>query len=594
MKVYLILSPEVGVHYPNSGLPKDIVLRKENMAQHFKLGRVPVNLPPNSFTLPSLFSPEFNKRYSSFLARMDGFFADLAKNQPSLLKGVSTVLTGSYWKYYRSPLASSQSAFGGPAGDYSTHAALAYRQRTEQFFSQREFTDPTPSSANRWKTRLMEDTNRKWFYQHAEDQFRSRSIQMIQRKSSGLNLKEIEVFAPEADPGVSYSNFIQMVSGGHADFSRLSGLIDEMSSRVGFPNSKPVSAFVHWTSMGGFRRLSEAEKQFLILKSLLLTGGQTGGVMLDEAEWFALSSSFRNRVEALARSFKQGEFQLRTQAFYLVPHLWSSYGTLWEELSKRVGAGAKMVSSIDMITRETLSNLLIVDPSFVFTRENVQKLTAWAKAGRIVVIPKTSLYTESARAELDQALAQTKHLDVELGLSYRLHGLGDGKMIVYDVPGDFLTKGEPLSSWQSFLNAVLMIAEIENYCRMSDSRLTVIPFERKDHSLAVFVLNGTRRTVNADLIFPVNVQVGDLGVVLSEKQEVIRADVEPMAQANRFSLEVPPFGVLPLSVHGLKLTELREKQLAAQTAKNTRDNVQSAAASELPGVNEEGIDGVWN
>src|SRR4051812_42126112 len=40
MNVHLILSPEVGVHYPNSGLPKDIVSNKENMAHHSQSGEV--------------------------------------------------------------------------------------------------------------------------------------------------------------------------------------------------------------------------------------------------------------------------------------------------------------------------------------------------------------------------------------------------------------------------------------------------------------------------------------------------------------------------------------------------------------------------
>src|SRR4051794_30612043 len=34
MTVSLVLSPEVGVHYPNSGIPKDVISKEENMAQH--------------------------------------------------------------------------------------------------------------------------------------------------------------------------------------------------------------------------------------------------------------------------------------------------------------------------------------------------------------------------------------------------------------------------------------------------------------------------------------------------------------------------------------------------------------------------------
>ena len=83
MTVDLILTPEVGVHYPNSGLPKDLMGAKsraqsaENIATHVGGASIDVTLPPNGFRSPSLFSPEFTKRYYSFLSRMDSLLADL-------------------------------------------------------------------------------------------------------------------------------------------------------------------------------------------------------------------------------------------------------------------------------------------------------------------------------------------------------------------------------------------------------------------------------------------------------------------------------------------------------------------------------------
>jgi hypothetical protein len=612
MKVFLILSPEVGVHFTNSGLPKDVISRTDNMAQHCQAGKIAVNLPPNSFTLPSLFASEFNKRYYSFLGRMDGFFSDLSKAQPSLMKGVTTILTGSFWKYYRSPLVSSQTAFGGNCGDYSNHAALAYRQRAEAFFAQKEFMDPTPADANRWKNRSFEETNRRWFYQQSEDVFRNRSFQMLRKKSTHLKTLELELFTPEADPSVTYSSFLQMISGGHADFGKLSNLIDDATTRSAFCSTGTAAPFIHWTSMGGFRMLSESEKQFLILKSLLLGGGQGGGIIIDETEWLALSPTFRKRAESLARSLVDGEFQLRTQALYLAPHLWSYYGTLWEELIRKGHPNVKMIASLDLLLRESSARLLIVDPAFILTKETIQKLTGWAKAGRVVVIPRSQLYTESARIELEQILQRTKRIEIDLGMTYRLHALGDGKLVVYDLPDSSLTlKGESLSSWQSFLSAILSISEVENYCRLSDSRLSVIPFETRKDGLAVFVLNGTRRPVNADLIFQSTVQIGDLGHALSrgvdtetflraeENQNKDAATIEVIehqtALTNRFALEVPPFGVLPISVEGLNLAEVREKQLAALLSEETKESPLKAAHTELPGFNvDENFEGLWN
>jgi hypothetical protein len=67
MTVSLIVTPEVGVHYPNAGLPKDIIGKPEAQAIHAQGRGIPVTLPPNSFPLPSLLSPELTKRYYRLL-----------------------------------------------------------------------------------------------------------------------------------------------------------------------------------------------------------------------------------------------------------------------------------------------------------------------------------------------------------------------------------------------------------------------------------------------------------------------------------------------------------------------------------------------
>ena len=619
MTVYLILSPEVGVHYLNSGLPKDAVSKKENMAQHCQSGVIAMNLPPNFYTLPSFYAPEFSKRYYSFLARLDSLLSDLERTQPDLLKGATAVLTGSFWKYYRSAAASAQSPFGGHAGDYSSHAAVVYRQRSELFFAQREFNDPSHASTNRWKTRAMEEVNRRWFYQQSEDVFRSRSCQVIRRKSLNLKVAEIELFTPEADPGMTYSSFLQMLAGSSPDFGKLSTFIEESAARA---SSAPAPPFVHWTAMGTFRTLSDSQKQFLLLKSLLLHGGRSGGIVMDEQEWFTLSPSFRARAEGLARSLVQGELEFRNRAFYLVPHLWSNYGPLWEGFARRVGPGMTLTASLDLILNDRFSNLLVVDPTVILTRETLKKLFAWATPGRVLVLPHSKLYTEAARAELELQLAKDKKIEIEYGIAYNLHSLGDGKLIVYEVPGLLSIASEAATALQTFINSIVAISEIESFCRLSDSRLMVIPFERKQGDLALFVLNGSRRPVAADILFPTQVQINDLGGTLSgndggrglpgpggasksaagkplaqraARTSGLTSTDEERAIANRFSLEVPAYGILSFTIAGTSYAEMRERKLASLTSESTRANVLSAASSELPGFSaSEGLDELWN
>ncbi|MGZ3689199.1 MAG: hypothetical protein ACXVBW_12920, partial [Bdellovibrionota bacterium] len=152
-----------------------------------------------------------------------------------------------------------------------------------------------------------------------------------------------------------------------------------------------------------------------------------------------------------------------------------------------------------------------------------------------------------------------------------------------------------IGAWQAFVAAVLSVADIENYCRLSDGRLAVIPLQKRGEGLAAFVLNGTRRQVTADILFSTKVQVSDLAVALTAAPASVLDQGSLPAPSTRFSLEVPPFGILPLAVDGISVHEHREKHAAALTADATRDNALAAAASELPGFSAEGgVEEVWS
>ncbi|MBC7691646.1 MAG: DUF4350 domain-containing protein [Methylotenera sp.] len=612
MTALLILTPEVGVHYANSGLPKDIFNKPENTAKHPGDGPVPVSLPPNAFTLPSLSSPEFTKRYHNFLSRMDTILADIGKSQPQLLASVTSVLTGSFWKYYRSARSASQNpktVFGGLAGDYSSCAELAYRQQLENYYNQREFMYPNPSSANRWKTRAMEELNRRWFSQQSEDVFRNRSTQFVRKKASDVSVAQVELFTPEADPGYQYSQFFQLLSGKSADFNKLSDLVDEASTRASCVGNSRTASFVHWTSMGGFATLSDPEKQFLILKSLLLMGGQGGGMLIDESQWFNLSNSFRSRAEALARSLSHQEMTLSTQSLYLTAHLWSSSAAasgnaeLWGDLWKQTGIHSRMVASVDYVMKDREAKLLLVDPSYIMTRETIQRLTDWARTGRVVVMPRNAFYSEAARTELETVFAQNQNpqkvMNINLGIPYQLHSLDDGKLVIYELP-----ESANAVAWQRFVQSVLSVAEIKQDVGSSDARLNLISLVRKEGGLGLFILNGGSTSVAADILFSGEVTVSDLALSLTSEQRAAQRTAQQVdnsegsdpsfVPSNRFGLEVPPCGVLPVAVHGMGV-EAEERKAAALTSDLMKTHAIEAARNELAGFNEsDDFEATWS
>ena len=113
MTVSLILTPEVGIHFPNAGVPKDLMSRTDGMALHSGMSPAPSLLPPTAFHIPSLHSEAFTKRFYAFLARMDSVLSDWVKSTPNGAAALEVVLTGSFWTYYRSPSVAAQTPFSG-------------------------------------------------------------------------------------------------------------------------------------------------------------------------------------------------------------------------------------------------------------------------------------------------------------------------------------------------------------------------------------------------------------------------------------------------------------------------------------------------
>ncbi len=607
MGVTLILTPEVGVHFSNSGLPKDIVSRADNAAYHADQSPATAMLPPNLFNLPSFFSAEFSKRYHNFLARMDNLLASFERaaadgTGPSMA-GVTVAVSGSFWKYYRSPRQSSVRPFGGQAGDFSAQGSLAYRRHLEQYFSQREFLGADgQGSAGRWKSPALDDVNRRCFYQLSEEVFRNRTAQNLRKRSIGqfsaksMNAVEVELYTPEADPSVSYSSFLQIVAGGNADFARLSTYVEEAACRASQAGGEATAPYLHWTSLGGFMGLSDPERQFLVLKSLMLMGSQGGGVLIDEQEWFSFSQAFRTRAENFGRSLSQGDLKLKNRVLYLTSHLWSRADSVWDEIFNRVGPSARLIASVDRVTAERDASLVVVDPSVIVTRDVIAKLGAWVKTkgstsgNRMVVLPKSTLYTEAAREALESLVSGTKRLEIDMGVPYRLYAFGEGKLVVYDAMTEYGdSRGDSAQQWQHFLTSILSLAEIQAYCRLSDSRLGVIPLERQGKGLGLFVLNPTGRAVAADIIFPSEVEVSDLALALSSRRASSQHGDGARLPASRFALEVPPSGILSLSVDSTQLADerarTREHHEAEESSERLRTAVASAAASQLPGLN---------
>jgi hypothetical protein len=591
--VSLIVSPEVGVAAPSSGIPRDVLAKPECLAIDSDGNPCVSIASPQAHALPSLVSPEFQKRYQSYLQRVDHFLVDaLKRGGEGVGERVSLILTGSFWKYYRSPRASAADAFGGPAGEYSSVAGIQFRNRVEQRYSQPEYGEPSPSSANRWKLKSMEEINRRWWMQQSEDEFRERAAQFFGRKALSIPLEQMELFSPESDPSYLFQRVLAHMAGAKADFWKLSSIVDAAAVRRSQVMGQPTAPWLHWSGSGAFSSLSSQEKQFLILKSLLLTASQGGGVILDSEDWFALSDAFRRRAEALARSLAQGDYRLRQKACYWSPHLWSHGGGLWEELQQRLGSQARLMASPEFLRGEVGQDagLLVVDPRVILTRAELVHLLAWTRGGRVTAIPRSHLYTERARAELlrvTQGELSGGRLDLHVGIPFELYITGQGKLLVYDSAA--LEKTATPEVYRQFMQALLGLASVESSCAMGDRALEVIALEKKSGGQGVFILNPGARTLDSDLHFADDVMVEDLGQqIQQEGAGVLEAQASSGVAARRFHLEVPAWGVLPLQVRELAWSrELSLKSLGNVDLSKQKDGAPLGRESSRS-------DSLWN
>lgn len=577
LRVQIVVTPELGVHAQNSGLPKDLFANDENAARAFGGDKALCGLAPNLFSIPSLYAPTFTKRFQGFLSRLQTFFSDLERQNPRSLQGSSILIGGSFWKHYRSAHTAASEPFGGSAWDHSRHASAEFQQRLGEFYSQQEFMEPHPGAANRWKMKAFDELNQKWFHQQSEDVFRNKAAQILSRRSLGSRLSQVEIFTPETDASCFYATWLARVSGGEPDLSIFNRVLDESATRTSCASREPCAPVAHWTSLGLFHELSDPEKQFLILKSLLLMGGRGGSVWIDDREWFSLSPAFQARAMGLAQSVSEGKLKISPKVLYLIPHLWSGAGVLSELLETKIGVDAQTIASIDLLDTFQGASLAIVDPACVITRATLTALIRWAQMGRIVALPSSVAYTEQSRALLEQVVSQGKSLDIGMGIPYFVHELGNGSLVVYETANRVTTNlsvdPEMGSSWDAFIEAMLRLASIRAICGVSDSRVHVIPLERPagdGQSVGLFVMNSSASKVSANLLFREPVFVSDLKTELEA------------ATMSRLELEVPPRGILPLSIAGLN-RDSSDRRTAALLEEVTRGSAEQVARDMLPG-----------
>lgn len=184
-----------------------------------------------------------------------------------------------------------------------------------------------------------------------------------------------------------------------------------------------------------------------------------------------------------------------------------------------------------------------------------------------------------------------------MGIPFDLHAMGEGKLVIYDAHA--LEKSESSEVAQQFIQSLLSLSAIKNPCVTGDARLEVVGLERRGGGRGIFVLNPTSRPIDAEVLFPNEVRVGDLGEQLGRKSSSPSGAVEPFESmaSQRFRLEAPPCGVLPMEVLDAQWENELERRQAARVMEETERSALIAAEAELagwsPGMQDMGAS-VWS
>jgi hypothetical protein len=244
---------------------------------------------------------------------------------------------------------------------------------------------------------------------------------------------------------------------------------------------------------------------------------------------------------------------------------------------------SRLISNLDSVSDESDAKLLVIDPRVIVTHEAVERVCAWARGGGVVAFPRTRLYTEAARAELERQVTKNA-IEIKQGAQMQVQAAGDGKIIVYDVPE---------AGWDLFLGSLLALSDVRSSCNVSDSRLQLVQLDRSHSggSSGVFIMNQSSRNVAGDLIFEGEVSISDLTTTAPTHP----ANKEKStAYSTRFALEVPPFGVLPVGVDGLN--DAHERRIASASQGVLKAAAQEVTLNELPGFDGQKDFGasLWN
>lgn len=520
LKVKLYVMPELGLNYPSAGIPKEILETTACLAAD-RRGQAIYNLcAPNIFPLPSFFAPEVLKRFGNYLIKVSSILGEVASETHGA-DFIDIVISNSFFNYYRSP--------GLPPtdhGDYSASHVLAFRD-----FLDREY----PGAAGEpFKRQVYEVHNRHRFLSYVERTLREKTEMIFSRVQSHTAVVNLDLLNPECTPDASTHALLCELY----DFKPSVGLLYR---EICEGSHRGESVFLN--GAGVFRRLSDQEKSFLVLASLIHTGEVAVGY--DDVARF--TEGFRRKMSKLLGVLRSKDYAVCRKMRFVAASKFGAAEAPLRRLRALAPGSMALAAGISPYTDSGAAyheRFVFIDPGYVLRQVDLLQAMTLAQAGKVVAIPapleKVANYLPEAAAHVEKFKKGKQPLRINLGVAYEVYDYQLGKVVFYDA-AEFWGDHPPAAhKLDLFLKALLGLSDITAVCAINDQRLQVVTHvSRLDPGdKLLFLVNPTDEKITAKLTF-------EKPVALTGVPEVPGASA---IMGQSFELEVPPLGVLSMAL----------------------------------------------
>ncbi len=551
MPVKLFIMPELGVNYPNCGIPKELLADHANLATD-KQGNIIYNVTaPNIFPLPSFMSPVVLKHFGNYLIKLGGLLNEVFQEVKDM-SFCEVIISNSFFNYYRN--------FGLPSyehGDYSASQVLAFQDFLDRQYPTLGHNQISNPLKENFKTLAYENYNRHRFLVHVEKLLREKTELVFAKKHVTCSLQNISLINPETAPEVSNHSLLTEV----LDYKPCLKKYYDVICSAG---TKKEWLYLHFAN--AFRRFNDQERSFLALASLI----HAGNLMLFTQDYFKFSIPFRKKLEKLVNFFETKKLVKRSQVSYLAASLYSANSTCLSIFQKMTSNSIEIIAKVEGRSA-SCGHLVFVDPTSIINLLEFLQFLNQAQTGSVVAIPKVMQeipnFTQDAKIHFEKFSKIHPKLKINLGLQYEVYSYGLGQVVFY-APEMFWKPEDNLEtqSPKIFFQSLLGLAEFKIPCLLQNQELKVEVYCSKEDGSdqVLFLINPTAKEISSSIEFPQDVILKALPTSNNGDNSLV---------GKNFEIAVPSLGVVSMQVFLAGTTAGTTETATAEKFKNHQDEV---------------------